>query len=100
MITSDDGEVRAAALRFLAAFETVFHDDWGYTKAQLGIDDAAQQVARANLLGIFGEAPQPPPDPRASFLDPRRPLDGENWGNYERLLEAYAEMKRLLHPRK
>jgi hypothetical protein len=61
----------------------------------LGIGDhAAGEEARNELLRIFGEAPEPPRDPEATFLDPRDPnLEIQNWGNYELLLEAYAALR-------
>lgn len=47
------------------------------------------------LLRLFGEDPVTS-DPDATFLDLRRDLEPENWGNYERLLETYVELKRAL----
>ena len=87
--------LRDAVARFLEAFETVFHKDWTYTRGMLGIPSQEEsQKARDEILRIFGESPQPPLDPAATFLDPRDPnLEGNNWGNYELLLEAYAKLR-------
>jgi hypothetical protein len=96
MSTPAEDEIGSAAARFVAAFEEVFHHDWEYTKDQLGIDEDEQDRGSAELLQIFGEEPAPPRDREATFLDPRRDLDGENWGNYQSLLDAYARLKRAL----
>ena len=44
----------------------------------------------------MAEQAVPPRDPRATFLDPMRDLVAENWGNYELLRKAYADLKRAL----
>lgn len=87
--------LRDAVATFLEAFEAVFHEDWAYTRSMLGIaDHATNEKARDELLRIFGESPQPPGDPDATFLDPRDPnLEIQNWGNYELLLAAYTALR-------
>jgi hypothetical protein len=86
--------LRGAVARFLEAFETVFHEDWAYSRTMLGSGTyEASERARAELLRSFGESPQPPRHPEATFLDPRDPDAGEDWGNYGRLLDAYAKLR-------
>jgi hypothetical protein len=86
--------LRDAVARFLAAFETVFHQDWAYTRSMLGMGTPEEsEKAKAKLLEIFGESPQPPGDPEATFLDPRDPDADRDWGNYALLLEAYAKLR-------
>jgi len=90
----DPEQLRVAVARFLTAFEAVFHEDWAYTRSMLGMGTPEQdEKAKAELLRIFGEPPQPPGDPEATFLDPRDPDADNNWGNYGLLLEAYAKLR-------
>lgn len=90
-----DKLVHAAAANFLAAFEQVFHTDWSYTKSQLGIDDQSQTAGRAALLALMCED-SAGDSHVGTFLQPGRAIEGENWGNYESLLQAYAALKQLL----
>jgi hypothetical protein len=101
MSKSDEQRLRNAATQFIEAFETVFHEDWTYTKQQMGIprvDPVENERARQELYRLFGEEPpQPRGDSNATFLDPGdSDRESDNWGNYEILLDAYTELKRVL----
>jgi hypothetical protein len=90
-------EVSAAARAFLDSFEAVFHEDWEYTKGQMGV--ASDDGAATNFLReIFGEPPKEP-DPDKTFLRPGETveeLEYINWGNYQSLLERYAVLCKAL----
>lgn len=89
--SSCDDDPRAAALELLRALELVFDRDWFYTKTELGIPDA--EPVAASLRAMFSEAAQTPHTRPSTFLKPSANDIPANWGNYERLLEAYARLR-------
>lgn len=72
-------QFHGVVLRFVAAFEAVFGDDWDYTRAQ--IDDPIYI------------------DPYGTFLDPAVDDPRNNWANRGQLLDAYRDLAALLPSR-
>jgi hypothetical protein len=87
-------EILPALREFIESFETVFGNDWPYTKSMLGIYDetpaqkAAAQQAGLETIPIISEA--------GTFLAPDVDDEGEDWGHRGLLLERYRRLKRLL----
>ena len=93
----------AAVAEFVAAFETVFGDDWEYTKSMLGIvPDPEGDALCTKMIGDALGEPNPTirhdVSPDGTFIDPKIDDIVEDWGNRARLLDAYRALKQLLAP--
>ncbi len=77
-----DSELEELASEFLAAFETVFGSDWGYTLALLSPYNRQFYIKE-----------------EATFIEPGVEDEVEDWGNRATLLEKYRALKALLWQR-
>lgn len=88
-------ETTEAAMEFLAAFEEVFDRDWAHTKELLCIlDETEAQKAAALAVGLETIHVI---DPSGTFIHPKVDDEAQDWGNRERLLNAYRALKRIIN---
>lgn len=79
--TAAPSEIDAAVARFLGAIQTVFHDDWAYSR------DLLEKDMRYAV------------EPSGTFLEPGRDHEKKNWGARTALLRSHAELVALLRTR-
>jgi hypothetical protein len=95
-----DHELEKELAVFFQSFEEVFHRDWSYTKAMLGIH-APTEEDRKKLMSIFDESDLESAifgsiAPNGTFLNPGLDDPGEDWAHRGRLLDSYHRLLPIL----
>src|SRR5439155_17481851 len=95
-----DHELEKELAVFFQNFEEVFHRDWSYTKAMLGIREPTEADHKI-LASIFGESDLERAvfgsiAPNGTFLNPGLDDPGEDWIHRGRLLESYQRLLPIL----
>ena len=89
-----EDKLRDSIEKFLGAFETVFDEDWTYTKEMLGIVEETEEQAKD--AREFGLETIHIISPDGTFLNPKVEDETEDWGSRGELLEQYRKLKALL----
>jgi hypothetical protein len=94
LLNDMENKLRDSIEKFLRAFETVFDEDWTYTKEMLGIMEETEEQAKNSK--DFGLETIHIISPDGTFLNPKIEDEIEDWGSRGELLDQYRKLKALL----